>query len=63
MNSHLPDQGCASTGRFSAALLLLCLGLMTTVLCSGCARMKQYSIDSWQGPLPISDVKYVEAGR
>jgi hypothetical protein len=28
---------------------------------SGCARLKQYSVDSWQGPLPMTDIRYVES--
>jgi len=36
--------------------LLLLTGLLT-----GCAAIKQYSIDSWQGPLPARDMKYVNA--
>jgi hypothetical protein len=26
----------------------------------GCAHVKQYSIDSWQGPLPMHDLTYVQ---
>lgn len=29
-------------------------------LFSGCARLKQYSLDSWQGPIPMHDLQYVE---
>lgn len=39
---------------------LFCLLLFTAGLLSGCARLKQYSVDSWQGPLPVRDMAYAE---
>jgi hypothetical protein len=36
-------------------MALLVLLVVSGALVSGCARMKQYSVDSWQGPLPLSD--------
>jgi hypothetical protein len=39
-------------------MLLLLLGTAAGLL-SGCARVKQYSLDSWQGPLPMHDMRYV----
>lgn len=41
---------------------LFCLLLFTAGLLSGCARLKQYSVDSWQGPLPVRDMAYAENG-
>jgi hypothetical protein len=47
--------------RLGRTLASLCL-LMTAVgLFSGCARMKQYSLDSWNGPLPMHDLRYVQS--
>jgi hypothetical protein len=45
-------------GRASA---LFCLLLIAASLFSGCERMKQYSLDSWQGPLPVHDLRYVQS--
>ncbi len=54
----------AATRSFPLSLRVLawlCLCVLSAGLLSGCARMKQYSLDSWQGPLPMHDLKYVEA--
>jgi hypothetical protein len=65
MNSqpgYLPDP-TVQTGTcrsFIHRLALLCLLLTAAGLFSGCARMKQYSLDSWQGPLPMHDLHYVQ---
>ncbi|MFO1498066.1 MAG: hypothetical protein U1G07_06675 [Verrucomicrobiota bacterium] len=67
MNSHpavsqVPNTSSSIrwSGQFARALGLFCLLVASVVLFSGCARMKQYSIDSWQGPLPMTDVGYVQ---
>lgn len=41
---------------------LFCLFAISAALLSGCARLKQYSVDSWQGPLPVRDMEYVDVG-
>jgi hypothetical protein len=40
--------------------MAVALMLAGAFLTSGCARIKQYSVDSWQGPLPMTDIQYVE---
>lgn len=40
---------------FSWALLVLVAGLF-----SGCTSVKNYSIRSYQGPLPLEDYKYMD---
>lgn len=29
---------------------------------SGCAHLEQYSIDSWDGPMPMADLRNLQAG-
>jgi hypothetical protein len=38
-----------------AALLLIVLGLAA----SGCTSVKDYSVQSYQGPLPAADLRHV----
>ena len=45
----------ASSGHRSRLLALFCLLTIAAGLSSGCARLKQYSLDSYQGPLPMED--------
>jgi hypothetical protein len=35
-------------------------GMAAAALFTGCAELKQYSIDSWPGPLPMHDLRYVD---
>ena|ERR1051325_8923593 len=68
MNSQ---SACASAGKvqtetsmsFHLGRILACVALlMISATCfSGCARMKQYSLDSWAGPLPMHDLRYVQS--
>jgi hypothetical protein len=41
---------------WKSALVLLAFG----ILFPGCAQMKEYSIDSYQGPMPLRDYRYLE---
>jgi hypothetical protein len=52
--------GHPTLNRFGRALSLFCLLIAAASLFSGCARMRQYSLDSWQGPLPMEDLRYVQ---
>jgi hypothetical protein len=70
MNSHLADsslnQGHTPStrlGRFSRRLALLGLLLIGAGALSGCVQLKQYSIESWDGPLPMSDLRYVQSAK
>jgi hypothetical protein len=58
MNSTMFRKG-APIGRF---LGLLAIALTAGFFLSGCAEMRQYSINSWQGPMPMNDVRYVQSG-
>jgi hypothetical protein len=59
--SHATVQAGHSTlNRFGRAFPLFCLLIAAAGLFSGCARMRQYSLDSWQGPLPMEDLRYVQ---
>ena len=49
--------------RASRVVVLLLLLAACGILVSGCARMKQYSVESWQGPLPLSDRGLVQVDQ
>jgi hypothetical protein len=67
MNSHRrldsisthPIEVPHRASRWRACAWLCVLATAATLL-TGCAHIKQYSIDSWQGPLPIRDLHYVQ---
>ena len=48
----------ARIGRF---LSLLVAVSAAGFLLSGCGHMRQYSIDSWQGPMPLEDHHYLQS--
>ncbi len=50
-----------NSARLGRTLAWLCLLVTLAGLFSGCARMKQYSLDSWDGPLPMHDLRYVQS--
>jgi hypothetical protein len=54
----------AGNPKFPGRAVALFVILMTAAsLLSGCARIKQYSLDSWQGTLPMHDLKYVSGDQ
>ena len=67
MNTH-PDAlinsetkaGVPGWRWFGRGIALGALLVMAAGLLSGCANLKQYSIDSWEGPMPMHDLVYVQ---
>lgn len=67
MKSHSPAFTARLTGILPSLPCCRCLAflgllVLLTAGSTGCARVRQYSIDTWQGPLPMADVHYVEFG-
>jgi hypothetical protein len=46
--------------RLSRLGALLWLAATASLFLTGCAEVRQYSINSWAGPLPMSDFTYVQ---
>jgi hypothetical protein len=42
-------------------MVFICLLAAASSFASGCARTRQYSLESWQGPLPLHDLHYVQS--
>jgi hypothetical protein len=56
-------QGYQAAARESTRTIrtpaLLCLLALVAGLLTGCAHVKRYSIESWDGPLPLADLHHV----
>jgi hypothetical protein len=40
---------------------LLCLLALVAGLLTGCAHVQRYSIESWDGPLPLADIQRTQS--